>query len=108
MRSIRIPVCGHLFQLLSNIVAIKGGIPGYITLLDLALDPLHLPFPTSTVPDYVFSTPAPLTYAWGLASDGVLRPPYSAAQRIKDSTGTLRAFSASFTALKIECISIGA
>lgn len=108
MSSIPIPVFGPLFQLLSNIVAIKGGIPGDITLLDLALYPLHLPFPTSTVADYVFPTPAPLTYAWGLASDGVLRPPYSAAQRIKDSIGTLRAFSVSFTELKIEGISIGA
>src|SRR5260370_37248035 len=108
MSSIPIPVFGPLFQLLSNIVAIKGGIPGDITLLDLALYPLHLPFPTSTVAHYRFPPPAPLTYAWGLASDGVLRPPYSAAQRIKDSIGTLRAFSVSFTELKIEGISIGA
>src|SRR5258708_1473808 len=80
MSSIPIPVFGPLFQLLSNIVAIKGGIPGDITLLDLALYPLHLPFPTSTVADYVFPTPAPLPYARARAGDAVRRPPYSAAE----------------------------
>jgi len=109
--TIPVPVFGPLFQMLSNLVALKGGIPFDETLLDLALLPLNLPFPTSSLvsgaADYLLPTPAPATYLWGLASDGVLRPPYSAAQRIRDTTATLRAFSVSFDSLNVQGISIG-
>jgi hypothetical protein len=109
--TIPIPVFGPLFQLLGNLVALKGGIPFDETLLDLALMPLGLSFPTSSLvsatADYLAPTPAPATYLWGLASDGVLRPPYSAAQRIKDTTAMLRAFNVTFDSLNIEGISIG-
>jgi Domain of unknown function (DUF4157) len=105
--TIPVPVFGPLFQMLKNIVAIKGGIPGDETLLDLALIPFHLPFGVSSLADLAAPTPAPATYLWGLASDGVLRPPYSAAQRIKDATGMLRAFNVSFDSLDVQGITLG-
>lgn len=110
--TIPIPVFGPLFQLLANIVSLQGSIPGDYTLLDYAMIPLKLPFPVSTAASVAANksipTPAPLTYLWGLASDGVLRPPYSAARRIKDSTAMLRAFNVSFDKLEVKGISIGA
>ena len=110
--TIPIPVFGPLFQLLSNIVSLKGSIPGDFTLLDYAMLPLKLPFPVSTAASFAANkaipTPAPATYLWGLASDGVLRPPYSAAQRIKDSTAMLRAFNVAFDKLEVKGITIGA
>ena len=109
--TIPIPIFGPMIQLLKNIVALKGGIPGDFTLLDYALLPLKLPFPYSTgvsmVANDLFPTPAPATYLWGLASDGVLRPPYSAAQRMQDAVGMLRAFNVSFQSLAVDGISIG-
>lgn len=109
--AIPIPIFGPMFQLLKNIVALKGSIPGDFTLLDYALLPLNLPFPTSTLvgqaANALLPTPAPATHLWGLASDGVLRPPYSAAQRAKDAAGMLRAFNVSFQSLNVEGISIG-
>ncbi|HEX8082163.1 MAG TPA: hypothetical protein VF557_18270 [Jatrophihabitans sp.] len=106
-----IPIFGPLFQLLKNIVALKGSIPGDFTLLDYALLPANLPFPISTMvsasANALLPTPTPATYLWGLASDGVLRPPYSAAQRMKDAAGMLRAFNVSFQSLAVEGISIG-
>ena len=109
--TIPIPVFGPLFQLLSNLVSLQGAIPGDFTLLDYAMLPLNLPFPVGTVAGYAANkaipTPAPLTYLWGLASDGVLRPPYSAAQRIKDSTAMLRAFNVQFDKLQVKGITIG-
>ena len=109
--TIPIPIFGPMFQLLKNIVALKGGIPFDFTLLDYALLPANLPFPISTAvgqaANALFPTPAPATYLWGLASDGVLRPPYSAAQRMKDATAMLRAFNVSFQSLNVEGISIG-
>jgi hypothetical protein len=109
--TIPIPVFGPILQMLKNIVALKGGIPGDYTLVDYALLPMKLPFPTSTLASMagnaLVSTPAPASYLWGLASDGVLRPPYSAAQRMQDAIGTLRAYNVSFTSLDIEGISIG-
>ncbi len=109
--TIPIPVFGRMFQLLKNLVALKGSIPGDFTLVDYALLPLNLPFPTSTLvgqaANALVPTPAPATYLWGLASDGVLRPPYSAAQRMKDAAGMLRAFNVSFQSLAVDGISIG-
>lgn len=109
--TIGIPIFGPMFQMLKNIVALKGGIPGDFTLVDYALLPLNLPFPASTVvgqaANALVSTPAPASYLWGLASDGVLRPPYSAAQRMQDAVGMLRAYNVSFQSLAVEGISIG-
>jgi hypothetical protein len=105
--TIPVPVFGPLLQMLKNIVAIKGAIPGDETLLDLALIPFNLPFGVSSLADYAAPTPAPATDLWGLATDGVLRPPYSAAQRIKDATGMLRAFNVSFDSLDVRGISLG-
>ncbi|TDN90916.1 hypothetical protein [Microbacterium sp. BK668] len=77
--TIPIPVFGPLFQLLANLVSLQGSIPGDYTLLDYAMIPLKLPFPVSSVAAFaankIAPTPQPLTYLWGLASDGVLRPP---------------------------------
>lgn len=110
--TVPIPVFGPLIQLLANLVALKGSIPGDYTLLDYAMLPLRLPFPVSTLASQVANriapTPQPLSYVWGLASDGVWRPPYSAAQRARDSIGTLRAFDVSFTKLQVDGISMGA
>jgi hypothetical protein len=109
---IGIPIFGPLVQLLMNLVSIKGGIPFDYTLLDYALIPAKLPFGVSSLVslagNQLAPTPAPLTNLWGLASDGVLRPPYSAAQRISDSMGSLRAYNASFDSLTVRGISIGA
>lgn len=109
--TIPIPVFGPMIQLLANLVALKGAIPGDFTVLDYALLPAKLPFPASSLvglaANQVVPTPAPASYLWGLASDGVLRPPYSAGQRIKDSAAMLRAFNVSFDSLDIKGISIG-
>ena len=109
--TIPIPVFGPLFQALKNIVALSGTIPGDYTLLDYAMIPLDLPFGVSTLASKAvnadFPTPSPATYLWGLASDGALRPPYSAAQRMKDSLGSLRAYNVSFTSLNVDGISLG-
>jgi hypothetical protein len=109
--TIPIPVIGPLFQLLANIVSLQGAIPGDYTFLDYAMLPLQLPFPASTLASQVVNrvvpTPSPATYLWGLKTDGVLRPPYSAAQRIKDSTAMLRAFNVAFDKLEVKGISIG-
>jgi hypothetical protein len=109
--TIPIPVFGPLFQAVKNIVAIKGGIPGDYTLLDYAMIPLNIPFPTSTaiskVANAAFTTPQPLTDLWGLATDGVLRPPYSASQRMEHALGMLRAYNVSFTSLYVDGITLG-
>ena len=100
-------------MLLSNIVGLRGAIPFDKTLLDVALMPLTqgLPFWQSTLittpADLIAPTPGILTNVWGLASDGVLRPPYSAAQRMKDTTAMLRAFGVSFDSLDIGGVSLG-
>ncbi|MBV9823160.1 MAG: hypothetical protein JO144_13055 [Actinobacteria bacterium] len=125
--TIPIPIFGPMFQLLKNLVALKGGIPGDYTLLDYAMLPLdfvpglsaRLGTTAGTLlgkaantgagmaADAAFPTPAPASYLWGLASDGVLRPPYSAAQRMTDALGMLRAFNVSVQSLAVEGISIG-
>lgn len=110
--TIPIPVFGPLFQMLANLVALQGAIPGDFTLLDYATLPISMPFGVGTAASQVYNraipTPMPLTNLWGLASDGVLRPPYSAAQRIKDSTAMLRAFNVAFDRLEVKGITIGA
>ncbi|GAA1954770.1 hypothetical protein [Microbacterium deminutum] len=109
--TIPIPVFGPLFQLLANLVSLQGAIPFDFTLLDYAMIPLGIPFPLSSAVAYPINkaipTPTPASYAWGLLSDGVLRPPYSAAQRIKDSTAMLRAFNVQFDKLQVKGITIG-
>jgi hypothetical protein len=111
--TIPIPIFGPLWQMLSNIVGLYGAIPGDETLLGLALLPLThgLPFWKSTLittpADLVAPTPGIFTNVWGLASDGVLRPPYSAAQRMKDTIAMLRAFGVSFDSLDIGGVSLG-
>ncbi len=111
--TVPIPILGPLWQLLSNIVGLYGAIPGDETLLDLALLPVThgMPFWKSTLitspADLVVPTPGIFTNLWGLASDGVLRPPYSAAQRMKDTIAMLRAFSVSFDSLDIGGVSLG-
>ena len=109
--TIGIPIFGPMLQMLKNIVALNGGIPGDQTLVDLALLPVSLPFPAGTVfskaANTLLPTPAPASYLWGLASDGVLRPPYGAAQRMRDAIATLRAYNVSFDQLSVQGISIG-
>ncbi|MFL6023315.1 MAG: hypothetical protein ACJ72O_08240, partial [Marmoricola sp.] len=111
--TVPIPILGPLWQLLSNVVGLYGAIPGDETLLDLALLPVTHGMPLwkssliSTPSDLAVPTPGIFTHLWGLAADGVLRPPYSAAQRMKDMVGTLRAFGVSFTGLDLKGVSIG-
>ena len=111
--TVPIPFLGRLWQMLSNIVGLYGAIPGDETLLDLALLPVThgMSFWKSTLittpADLGVPTPGIVSHLWGLASDGVLRPPYSAAQRMKDMIATLRAFGVSFDSLDIGGVSLG-
>lgn len=104
-----IPVFGPIFQALANVVAIKGGIPFSPTVVDLLLLPIpDLPFGTGTAANALVASPAPADYLWGLATDGVLRPPRSVVERAKDAGDMLRSFELSFDKLVIEGLSIGA
>jgi hypothetical protein len=107
-----VPIWGRAFQLLENLVALKGGIPFDYTVLDYMLLPFNIPPGLSTLVSFPLNkalpTPQPLSNLWGLASDGVLRPPRSAAERMGDAIAMMRAWSVSFTSLNVDGISIGA
>jgi hypothetical protein len=112
--AIPIPVFGPILEALSNIVAIKGGIPFDYTLVDFALMPLTSGmnvFASSAISipaNALIKSPAPLDYLWGLATDGTLRPPRTVAERAKDAMAMLRSFEVSFDELTISGLSIGA
>ena len=53
-------------------------------------------------------TPAPLDYVWGLATDGVLRPPRTVTERVKDATAMLRSFHVHFDTLHVDGLTMGA
>ena len=113
-QTIPIPVFSYLLDALANVVAIKGGIPFDYTLVDFALIPFTsgmslIGSSAVSVPaNALIPTPAPLDYVWGLATDGVLRPPRTVTERVKDATAMLRSFHVHFDDLRVDGLTMGA
>jgi hypothetical protein len=121
-----IPIVGPLLNTFANIVALKGGIPFSPTLIDLAMyaPPLNVNLFSGgllakagnwavnegieTAADKAVPTPKPLDYLWGLATDGVFRPPRSVGDRVEDAARMMRAFDVSFDELAIDGLTVGA
>jgi hypothetical protein len=112
--TIPFPLLGPLFQMLRNIVAIKGGIPGNYSVLDFAMMPftggmsLVASVPLGMAANALVPTPVPGDLLWGLATDGVLRPPRTVLARIEDAQAMLRSLEVDFKTLQIQGLSIGA
>lgn len=113
-QTIPIPVFSYLLDALANVIAWKGAIPFDKTVLDIGLMPFTsgLSFAGShvagTAANALIPTPAPGDYIWGFASDGVLRPPRSTIDRVKDATAMLRSFHVHFDELHVDGLTMGA
>jgi hypothetical protein len=117
LSSIGIPIFGPLFQVLSNIVALFGAVPGDMSPLGIATS--FLPTPPGfggwlfekargRVESRLDPTPALATHLWGLAAEGRWAPPRSAAERATDALGMLRAYGVSLASFKVDGLSLGA
>ncbi len=106
-------ILGPLLELLANVVAIRGTVPFGPSLVDLALMPVTagMPMWQSTpigwVANALVPSPHPVDYAWGLFSDGTLRPPRTVSERAADAMRLLRSVDLHFGELTIEGLSLG-
>ncbi len=118
--TIDIPLLGPLFQALDNTVMLLGGLPTPldISVVDLILWPLDFGLknwllehaaeaPAGWAGNALVPSPRPLDYAYGLISDGTLRPPRSVAERLVDAARMLRSLSVSFDDLQIKGLALG-
>ncbi|WP_125776043.1 hypothetical protein [Antribacter gilvus] len=117
MAAFPVPVFGPLFQLLSNIVALTGSVPGDLSPLGIAT--MFLPTPPglggwlfgkarNNILGRIDPTPPLATHLWGLAAEGRWAPPRSATERATDALGMLRAYGVSLASFTVEGLSLGA
>jgi Domain of unknown function (DUF4157) len=108
-----IPVFSRLLEAIQNIVALWGGIPGDFSLLDFMLMPVTggMSFlggeALEHAADFALPTPKPGDYAYGLISDGALRPPRDVSARAQDAMKMLRSLQVSFDKLSISGAALG-